>query len=224
MHPYILPIAKSFKQYAQTEKAAGAKAYMRNQFEYFGLTAPVRQSISKTYLKESLPVYTDLGIIIKELWDLPQREFQYFGLDLIAALKKQWTPEIIDLLEFIILQKSWWDTVDFTASNLIGHYFKLFPAQIINKTGKWNRSDNLWLQRTSILFQLKYKNDTDILLLSRYILPLTASKEFFIQKAIGWALREYSKSNPGWVTEFVNQNKLAPLSKREALKSIHRNT
>ena len=186
MHPYITPLTKLFRQHANAEKAAGAKAYMRNQFEYLGLTAPLRQSISKTYINVKLPEYSELEIIVKELWQMPEREYQYFAVDLIAAFKKQWTKDIIKLFEFILVNKSWWDTVD-AASNLTGPYFKLFPGQTNKITGYWNESENFWLQRSSILFQLKYKKDTDTDLLKKYILALTSSKEFFVQKAIGWA-------------------------------------
>jgi 3-methyladenine DNA glycosylase AlkD len=222
MHPYITPLIRLFKQHANAEKAAGAKAYMRNQFGYLGLTAPLRQSISKAYIKSKLlPNYNELEVIVKELWQMPEREYQYFAIDLTFAFKKQWTKDIIKLFEFILANKSWWDTVDAT-SNLTGAYFKIFSTQTNKITGQWNRSENIWLQRSSILFQLKYKKDTDRDLLKKYILTLTSSKEFFVQKAIGWALREYSKTNSKWVLEFVKQNKLAALSEREALKRISR--
>jgi len=220
MHVYIQPIAKQFLQNAHAENAAGAKAYMRNQFEYFGIKAATRQSISKDYMKAELPAFTELEIIVKELWQLPEREYQYFAIDLIAVMKKHWTTDTVVLIEFVLINKSWWDTVDHAASDLTGPYFKLFPQQINKITGNWNRSANFWLQRSSIMFQKKYKKETDTVLLHKYILRHTHSKEFFIQKAIGWALREYSKTDPIWVKKFVKQNKLAPLSKREALKRI----
>ena len=221
MHPYISQLKKIFEQHANPEKAAGAKAYMRNQFEYLGLTAPVRQHISKTYIKSKLLAYDELETIVKALWQMPEREYQYFAIDLIAALKKQWTKDIIKLIEFVLVNKSWWDTVDAT-SNLTGAYFKLFPGQTDSITGKWNRSKNFWLQRSSILFQLKYKKDTNTDRLGKYILALATSKEFFVQKAIGWALREYSKTDAVWVNRFVKQHQLASLSEREALKRINR--
>jgi 3-methyladenine DNA glycosylase AlkD len=219
MYPYISQLTRLFKQHANTEKAAGAKAYMRNQFNYLGLTAPLRQRISKAYIKTQLPGYSELETIVKELWQMPEREYQYFAIDLILAFKKKWTKDLITLIEFILVNKSWWDTVD-AASNLTGPYFKLFPGQTDKITGGWNRSENIWLQRSSILFQLKYKKDTNTDLLKKYILALKSSKEFFVQKAIGWALREYSKVNSKWVQDFVKQNKLAALSEREALKRI----
>lgn len=220
MHPYIVPVAKLFKQAADAENALGSKAYMRNQFEYFGIKAATRQSISKNYMKEELPAYAELEIIVKELWLLLEREYQYFAIDLMAAMKKQWTKDIITLIEFVLINKSWWDTVDHAASDLAGPYFKLFPQQINKITGNWNRSDNFWLQRSSIMFQKQYKKETDTALLSKYILKHKKSKEFFIQKAIGWALREYSKTDAAWVTQFVKQHELSALSKREALKRI----
>ncbi|MEI7734125.1 MAG: DNA alkylation repair protein [Ferruginibacter sp.] len=218
MHKYIKPIAALLEEYADKENAIGAKAYMRNQFEFFGLKAALRRSLIKEYLKEGLPHRDQLQKIITELWQLPQREFQYFGIALIAACKKQWDAGFIPLIEFMITHKSWWDSVDGITSEITGPFFTKYPALIKKTTGKWNTSENLWLQRSSLLFQLKYKQKTDIQLLSKYILRHTSSKEFFIQKAIGWVLREYSKTNPDWVIHFVGEHQLAALSKREALK------
>lgn len=220
MHTYIKPLAAEFGKHADAAIAEGAKAYMKDQFDYHGLLTPLRRSISKAYMKKSLPAYKELPVIVKELWSLPQREYQYVATELIAALRKEWTKEIITLAEYMITHKSWWDTVDHIASDITGPYFKLFPAQIKPVTGKWNKSDNIWLQRSSIMFQKTYRNETDTDLLAAYILRCKNSKEFFVLKAIGWALREYSKHNPKWVKQFVKANQLAPLSEREALKRV----
>ncbi len=220
MHPYISPLAKYFKANADAESAIKIKAYMRNQFEFFGFKAATRHSISKAHLKASLPNYKDLELIVHELYALPQREYQYFALDLMAAMKKHWTPDIIHLIEFVLTTKSWWETVDQSASDLTGPYFKKFPHQIIPITGSWNNSSNFWLQRSSIMFQKRYKQETDTALLSQYILAQTHSKEFFIQKAIGWSLREYGKTNPQWVKNFVQLHSILPLSKREATRNL----
>ncbi|MFT6151359.1 MAG: 3-methyladenine DNA glycosylase AlkD [Flavobacteriales bacterium] len=120
----------------------------------------------------------------------------------------------------MITNKSWWDTVDLITTNLVGNYFKLFPEQIIPITKIWMESDNIWLQRTCLIFQLKYKEEIDTDLLTDYILQLKDTKEFFINKAIGWILREYTRTNPEWVIDFVNKHELSNLSKREALKLI----
>lgn len=220
MHPYIAPVAKQFRLHADKERAAGAKAYMRNQFAFFGLPTPLRRSITSAHIKNQLPPYDELEIIVKELYAQPQREFHYFAIELAGAMKKQWELPVIGLFEFLLVNHSWWDTVDHAASYLLGPYFIKFPQQISKITPKWNRSDNFWLVRSSIMFQKMYKQKTDTELLGKYILSQTSSKEFFIQKAIGWALREYGRTNPDWVRTFVRQNKLAPLSSREALKRI----
>ena len=122
----------------------------------------------------------------------------------------------------MIITKSWWDTVDRIASRLVGFYFREHKELIEPYTEKWMYYGNMWLQRTALLFQLKYKKETDTDLLFGYIQALAESPEFFIQKAIGWALREYSKTAPKTVKQFVDSTLLAPLSKREALKIINK--
>ena len=124
------------------------------------------------------------------------------------------------MLEFIITNKSWWDTVDFIASHLVGNYFKKYPDKIEEYINKWMLSKNIWLQRTALLFQLKYKVALNPVLLENIIKQFLYSKEFFINKAIGWILREYSKTNPQWVINFVKKYPLHNLSKREALRLI----
>jgi len=221
MHTYAKGIEKKFEELAHEEKAVGAKAYMRDQFEHYGIPAPLRRSTAKEYLKKQLPPYAELPAIVKELWKHPYREMQYFASELILALKKQWQPELIELLEYMITHKSWWDTVDKIASENVAPFFLLFPDKMRPVTKKWNHSPDIWLQRTSIIFQNPYKQKTEDGLLSEYILHCAHSKEFFIQKGIGWALREYSKTNAAWVKKFVAAHELAPLSKREALKRIN---
>jgi 3-methyladenine DNA glycosylase AlkD len=219
-HKYLLPLEKQFLKQADPEKAAGMKAYMRGQFDFYGLPTPLRSQLCRNHMKKELPPYSALAGIVKESWKRPQREWQYFAIELVAALKKQWKEELAGLIEFMITHKSWWDSVDNIAGALAGPYFQIFPDRMKKITGKWNRSGDLWLQRSSILFQKAYKQDTDRELLSRYIVRLAGSREFFIQKAIGWALREYSKTDPAWVLDFVKNHSLSPLSRKEALKRI----
>ena len=222
MHTYLIPFAKKLSLHANAEKAKWMEAYMLNQFPFFGLQTPERRRLCKEHYRQ-YPVTNlkELETIVKECFGIEQREFQYFGIELFAFHKKLWKPSSVKMMEFCLLHKSWWDSVDHIASDWLGPYFKLFPEQIEPITSKWNQSKNIWLQRSSIMFQKAYKKETDTVLLSKYILHCKHSKEFFIQKAIGWALREYSKTDPIWVKAFVKQNKLAPLSEREALKRIN---
>lgn len=223
MHPYIIPIANIFKEKSDPFKASGAKAYLLHQFEFHGLMTPERRLLCRAHYQQ-YPVASlhELETITKECFSLPEREYQYFAVELFAYHKKLWKPSSIKLMEYCLVTKSWWDSVDHIVSHWLGPYFKLFPEKMFPVTTKWNLSDNRWLQRCSIIFQNAYKKDTDTILLSKYILHCAGSKEFFVQKAIGWALREYSKTDAKWVKNFVKKNKLAPLSAREALKRINR--
>lgn len=221
MKTYIETLEKEFQQNANPKIALEQKAYMKNHFDFFGIKSPVRKEITKPFLqKQYLPDKNDLETIVKTLWNKPQREYQYFSQELVFKYKKTFKEKDIKLFEYMVLNKSWWDTVDFIAAKIIGEYFKLFPEQIKPVIKSWLNSGNIWLQRSAILFQLKYKNKTDIDLLSHIINAVTGSKEFFINKAVGWILREYGKINPNWVLHFTEKTDLAPLSKKEALRII----
>jgi 3-methyladenine DNA glycosylase AlkD len=221
MHSFIEPVYNAFQKNANAINAVEMKAYMLNKFEFFGIKTPIRDEIVKSYLKShSLKQFSDLDQVVKELWEMRERELQYFAIDIFLSHKKLWSQSSIKLIEHCIVNKSWWDTVDGISSDWLGVYFNLFSEQTFLITSIWNKSSNIWLQRSSILFQKSYKKNTDTALLSSYILHLKDSKEFFIRKAIGWALREYSKTNQEWVVTFVENNKLSPLSEKEALKRI----
>jgi len=227
MHAQLSAITKQFLKEANAEKAPAMKAYLLHQFEFFGLQTPIRRQLCKAHYKEyAVKNLGELELIVKEAWNLSQREYQYFAVELYSFHKKSWNKSSIQLMQYCLIHKSWWDSVDHIASEWLSDYFKQFPEQIIPVTDKWNQSSNIWLQRSSIMFQKAYKKNTNTELLSKYILHCKNSKEFFIQKAIGWALREYYKTDPLWVKKFVQQyqHELSPLSKREALKTFFRET
>jgi len=197
------------------------KAYMRNQFEFYGIKSTERREIQKPFfIKEFLPKKDELENIVKLLWEKPQRDYQYFSQELAFKYVKQLEKKDIELFEYMVTHKSWWDTVDFIAANLMGAYFKKYPEQINVTIKKWLNSNNIWLQRSALLFQLKYKENLDTVLLASTINSLLGSKEFFINKAIGWILREFSKTNPKWVLEFAGKTALSSLSRKEALRLI----
>ncbi len=210
-----------FQQHANPEIALGQGAYMKDKFEFFGFQSTERRSLQRAFpTKDKRPQKEYLEFILKQLWQKPQREFQYFGLDLLAKYLNQIEKRDIVLYEWLVTHKSWWDTVDAIASKAMGKYFMAFPGQQSIYVEKWLQSQNIWLQRSTILFQLNYKEHTNTELLTYIINKFTGSKEFFINKAIGWLLRNYARVNPGWVTEFVEKTDLSPLSRREALKNI----
>ena len=221
MNDYIKTLRCSFEENANAILAEKQEAYLRNQFKCYGITTVDRRKIQKPFLvKEFLPRKENLKGIVEQLLSFPEREYHYFTQELVFKYVKQLKQEDISLLEYMVLQNSWWDTVDFIANKLIGTYFKMYPQEIIFYTDKWLASGNIWLQRSAILFQLKYKRDLDTILLSKIIVSLEGSNEFFINKAIGWILREYSRTNPQWVVDFVAKTNLASLSKKEALRLL----
>jgi 3-methyladenine DNA glycosylase AlkD len=220
MHTYIKPLEKLFKSKANPERAEKMSQYMRNQFDYWGIMSPIRKELERQFISENGPPdIKDLKKITKELWSLPQREYQYTALLLLYRTKRIWREDMIPLFEYLIKTKSWWDTVDGIGPSLAGYYFQKFGGTK-ETTGKWIESDNFWFRRSALIFQLKYRDKTDEKLLYSYINKCNHEDEFFIRKAIGWALREHAKRNPESVRKFVANTKLKPLSIREALKHI----
>lgn len=192
---------------------------MRNQFKFLGIKTPEQNALFKQFLAAyGLPELRELEPLLLTLWAWPEREFQYIGGDFLHRFRKQLTPEILPTIETLITTKSWWDTVDGLASRKVGDLFQQFPGEVGEYIHRWRHSDNSWLRRTTLLFQLSYKANTDEALLFSLIKENTSSDEFFIQKAIGWALREYSKTASMAVKQFVTEQTMASLSKREALK------
>ena len=140
---------------------------------------------------------------------------------LLEKMREKLPESTIDLIEELIVTKSWWDTIDYLASHEAGYYFRRFPTTRETHLVRWRQSGNFWLRRSAILFQLKYKKETDTALLFTIIQENLGSDEFFVNKAIGWALREYSKVDKTAVTHFVQNTPLHPLSQREALKWLN---
>ncbi len=221
MHPYISPLATLFQQHANPAQAAPMKKYMRDQFEYVGIKTPERRELQKQFYEEhGLPFVVELKPILLDLWNLPQREYQYFGVGLLGRLAESIPREFITTIEYMIVTKSWWDTVDSLAGEIVGVHFHRFPKVREKYIAKWRKSDNFWLRRTCLLFQLGYKEATDFDLLCDLIRENLGSKEFFINKAIGWALRQYARTDPKAVKKFVKATDLHPLSRREAMKHL----
>ncbi|MEA5449524.1 DNA alkylation repair protein [Leptolyngbya sp. CCNP1308] len=219
MTPYLHNLKTLFEQQASPEQAGPMKQYMRNQFEFLGIKGPMQKALVKQFIAEhGLPDLAQLDSIVRELWSWPEREYHYMALTFLDRHQKQLTPEDVPLLEYLITTKSWWDTVDSLASHNVGKLLSQYPSSRKAVIDAWRESDNIWLRRTTLLFQLGYKAQTNETLLFSLVDQNKGSKEFFIQKAIGWALREYSKTAPESVRGFVSTASLAPLSQRESLK------
>ncbi|MBM7095511.1 DNA alkylation repair protein [Bacillus sp. H-16] len=199
------------------------EAYMKHHFPFLGIKAPERTRLTRQFLNETaihkgktLPVS-----FLKELWALPEREYHYTAIEITARMHKVYEKEHLPFFEELIVTNSWWDSVDGLAPNVLGPYFKAYPDRL-HHADKWALHENMWLRRTAILYQLKEKEQTDEERLFRYCRKNAQDPEFFIRKAIGWALREYSKTKPGPVENFIDKESLSNLSKREGLKQIQR--
>ncbi|EDV28685.1 hypothetical protein TrispH2_003164 [Trichoplax sp. H2] len=221
-------LESAYKPHTNAEKAKAMKKYMRGQFEYYGINSPDRRKID-TDVRKTMPdlSLTEHHQLLNELWELPQREYQHFGAELARDSVKILTGdsdqdlrESVTVIENMIIKKSWWDCVDLLAPRVIGEFNRIQPEVMGPILDKWITDDNIWLKRTAILHQLFYKENTNQEKLFRYSLACAKEKEFFIRKAIGWALRNQFRVNPSAVKKFVkeNDNKLSYLTKKEALK------
>ncbi|MBK8504386.1 MAG: DNA alkylation repair protein [Saprospiraceae bacterium] len=215
-------LADIFQAHADPDRAKSMRAYMKNQFQYYGISSPLRRSLCRDYFQiDQYPTTVELPELVDQLWQYDEREMQYVGADLIRRLVKKQPAAFIDVLENLILRKSWWDTVDalsIDAGTLMLRHPQLQP----DTTNRWVNSEHLWLKRAAVIHQLKYKDATDWELLQDYILQVCQSKEFFLRKAAGWALREFSKTNPAQVKSFLgkHRDKLSGLTVREGSKYV----
>ena len=214
-----MDIFEIFYQNKNDENAEPMAKYMRNLFLFLGLKTPERTALSKKFLKErKKDTKVDWDFIFK-CYDMPEREFQYLAIDYMERVKDLFTPGDMGNIERLLTTKSWWDSAD-AINKVVGHIVMKYPEIKEDIILKWMKSDNIWLNRVAIIFQLKYKEKTDTVFLSNAILHNCETTEFFINKAIGWALREYSKTNKEWVKEFIDNNNLSKLSIREGSKYI----
>lgn len=195
---------------------------MRNHFPFFGIKTENRRTILKTIEKENEQEVTENArTIAYQLFVKQQRELHLCAIEiLIKHLDKNYKKEDIHLIEKLLTTNSWWDSVDTIAKNILGNYLLQYPLETENVIERFSNSENMWLNRSAIIFQLGYKQKTNFNLLKSECEKHKNSEEFFIQKAIGWALREYAKTNPEAVRNFVDQTNLKPLSKKEAMKNI----
>ncbi len=201
-------------------------AYMRGQFQFFGVDSPTRKRIEADSIRDVVDNADPFEVAL-ELWSYPQRECLYVAVDLLRrSLSKKRLPNIdpagaLHTLEYLITHASWWDTIDSLAPNTGYPLLTRFDGMDLAATARrWIEHDHLWLQRSAILLQLKAKDRTDVDLLFELILRRSEESEFFLRKGAGWALREYSKTDPAAVRTFLDRfrERLSPLTLREASK------
>lgn len=210
-----------FENNRNKQLAEPMKKYMKNLFPFLGIKKPERAKLMRTFFQQSGILHNPIQMeFIKSLWKQDEREYQYAALDYLEKSLQKLDKSHLPFLEGLITTKSWWDTVDAIAPKSVGIIAKKYPEVILETIEGWAYGDHLWLRRAALLFQLKYKDQTDESILYRYIEQNAESNEFFIQKAIGWVLREYSKTNPQSVKQFIESHTLSSLSIREGSKYI----
>ncbi|HWW69497.1 MAG TPA: DNA alkylation repair protein [Duganella sp.] len=216
MTPDTKSLALALRCEAIPTHRASMAAYMRDQFEFLGVATPARRAVVKTRYKGWQPNSAiELVDIAREIWDYPEREYQYAAIDLLAMHSNKLDTRHLPFLMELVQSKSWWDTVDALAS-VIGKVLRYRHDGMDQAIGH----ENMWVRRVAILHQLGWRDKTNQTLLFSYSLQRAHEKEFFIQKAIGWALRDYARHNPRAVREFTSEERarLSPLSYREANK------
>ena len=216
-------LRKRFQVLGDKNQAVKMAAYMKNIAPFFGVSSVPRKTIFREW-KETLPKdqsYDERWELVFLLWEQEEREFQYVAVDWVNSWnKKKIQKEDLKNLQLIIKSKSWWDTVDLLASNFLSNFIIKFPELTMEIIENWSDTSDFWLHRSTLIFQLKYKQKTNLVLLSNQISRFKSNKEFFIQKAIGWSLREVSKWNPEWVKNEVEIQELTGLANREASKYL----
>ena len=200
--------------------AVSMERYMQDKFSFLGVRGATRTEIYKKYFPEARKSKVIDWDFVESCWNKEEREFQYVVVYYLKTMQKFLKREDISRLKYLIVTKSWWDTVDLLA--------KVVGSLVIRIEGydqimlEWSKDSNIWLRRVAILHQLSFKEKVDEIILDKILVNNLGDSEFFINKAIGWALRDYSKSNPEWVTKFIEKNRenMANLSLREASKYL----
>ncbi len=205
---------------ADPERAARSAAYLRGVAPFLGIPAPRRRELSRAVLYGTpRPAEADCAAVALRCWELPEREYHYFAVDFLRRHVRRCSSGLLPVVRHLVVTSSWWDTVDALAAHVVGGLVAAEPP-LAAAMDEWIEDDDLWVARTALLHQLRFKDATDTGRLFGYCLRRADHRDFFIRKAVGWCLREYAKTDPAAVRSFVDAHRaeLSPLSAREALK------
>ncbi|CAN5674703.1 DNA alkylation repair protein [soil metagenome] len=218
----VAALAEAYDEHADESKATHMSAYMRDQFDFHGIQARSRRVLDREVAGRgpSRPAHHYQIKVARDCWDRPQREFQYFAVDYLRKHYRRLDPPFIEVSREFITTKSWWDTVDALAGGAIGPFLRERGG--LGVMDQWILSDNIWVARAALLSQLTAKEHTDVERLFAYCTQRASDTDFFIRKAIGWALRQHARTDPLAVRKFVaaHAEVLSPMSQREALKHL----
>ena len=216
----LLDLITDFEENRNELLAESMSKYMQDKFRFLGVRGATRTEIYKKYFPDARKTKIIDWDFVESCWNKEEREFQYVVVYYLKAMQKFLKRDDISRLKYLIVTKSWWDTVDLLA--------KVVGSLVLRIEGydqimlEWSKDSNIWLRRVAMLHQLSFKEKVDEGLLEKILLANLGDNEFFINKAVGWALRDYSKFNPEWVTKFIEKNRenMANLSLREASKYL----
>jgi 3-methyladenine DNA glycosylase AlkD len=218
---HVRTLREAFAAVADPARAAPMRAYLKDQFPFLGIKATERRRAQRqAWADLAEPGPEELEAILRSLWARPEREYRYAGCDLLRSRVGICPPSFLGVIEFLILTDSWWDTVDTLAVHGAGRLVREHGLEA--EMDRWCASGEPWLERAAIIHQLGWKADTDTERLGRYCRTHAASTWFFHRKAIGWALRDFARTDPDWVRVFVADlgDGLSGLSRREATKNL----
>ena len=211
-----------FSAHRDPARAEGMSAYMKHRFPFLGISSPERRRLVKIALAGlSRPTEDDLLEFAQGCWERPEREYQYAAIDQLRKAAKRLSEEFLNELPWMIVTKPWWDSCDPLSGTVVGGIVKRFPRSAW-MMDEWISDEDLWLRRAALLHQLKWKEDCDQDRLFRFCRLTMEEKDFFIRKAIGWALRQHARVAPREVSRFLTENRerLSGLSFREAAKHL----
>lgn len=207
---------------ADPVRAVSMAAYMKGVSPFLGLPTPLRRELSKTVTRDTpAPREADCAALALRCWGLAEREYRYFAVDYLRRHVSRCSSALLPVVRHLVVTDPWWDTVDLLAAHTVGPLVAADPA-LGAVMDEWIGDEDLWVARTALLHQLRYKAATDTGRLFGSCRRQAGHPDFFIRKAIGWSLREYAKTDPDAVRAFVEaeQSRLSPLSVREALKNL----
>ena len=214
-------IRATLRSHADPDRAPGQQAYMKSEMPFLGISVPVVRRLARATAKAAHVVEGDrLRDAARALWDDAEyREERYAAMTLLAIRAASADAAVVPLIEHMVRTGRWWDFTDELAHRLAGLHDR-DPIATAALVRRWCRDDDMWIRRIAIISQLGRRDRVDRLLLTDAIAPNLADAEFFIRKAIGWALREFARFDPNWVREYADTHPLSPLSRREALKHL----
>lgn len=222
MHPITLYFLEALKDHADPVRAPQMQAYAKTDQPFYGISAPVRKAIFKQAKKQHKQLNADdYRHVITQLWEGRSREEMYLALEVACGYKNHHNDSHFTFYESLYPRAANWDTLDWIASSLISPLVLANPSRE-SHLKQWRQDSNMWIRRASLLAHLRHREATNTQLLAETIDMLKHEREFFIRKAIGWVLRQYAKTNPTWVLDFVKtrETQLSGLTKREALKHL----